>query len=80
MGMLPGKRVYRDSDPIIVSAQDVPGIFAEWADAIMAWQDYKTFGFPYSGGYKQHPAVWVTVMRILEVECRTWTEDQRPKK
>ena len=46
----------------------------------MAWKDYKTFGLPYEGRYKQQPATWVTVMRILEDESAIWAEEKRPKK
>ena len=65
---------------MVVNAQDVPEIFAEWAGVLMAWKDYKTFGLPYAGGYMQHPALWVAVMRILENESALWAEEQRKPK
>lgn len=65
---------------MVINARDLPEIFAEWAEVLMAWKDYKTFGLPYSGGYMQHPAMWVNTMRILEAESATWMEEQRKPK
>ena len=76
MQTLRGKRIYRTSKPIVVNAADVPVLFGEWAPALMAWKDYKTFGLPCPGGYKQQPAAWVAVMRVLEAESNLWTEEK----
>ncbi len=54
----------------VVVKGDIPGYFNDTTMAQMSmWEMYKLFGFPYSGGYDEQPAVYMDIIQALETEC-----------
>lgn len=54
-----------------ICRKDIPTYFTERAmAAIDLWQTYKLFGFPFSGGWAEQPAVYMDIIKALEIEAR----------
>jgi hypothetical protein len=53
----------------LIRKGDIPSYFNETAMAQMEmWEDFRLFGFPHGGGYDDEPALYIDIIKALEVE------------
>jgi hypothetical protein len=70
MGLADGLEVDRGTIPDILGDQELMG-YIEW------WVLWKKFGWPFSGGWAEQPAVYFDVVELLEAESERFAEKQR---
>lgn len=59
------------ADRYEVPRMDIPSYFSdEFWDAYRVWQNYRTFGWPFAGGWAEQPARVYDLIRCLEIESR----------
>ena len=63
---------------LYIIRKDIPGYFTpEFWGQLAMWDMWRTFGFPWSGGYADQPAIYLDIVYTLESAYRKHTSGSK---